>query len=132
MKARIVFSIVGTLVLVVGLIALGTYVYNLGVTSGLEETGEVPIGHHHFWPFSSVLGPIFAVIGLMILLKFALPLIFFPLFGIGFMGARWRRYRCGPRHWKHMDWEDGVPPVVRSWHEHMHDVDESDESPAVE
>ena len=78
MKGRIVLSIVGTLVLVVGLIALGTYVYNLGVTSGLEESGEAPLGYHYFRPFPSVFGAIFAVIGLMILLKFALPLIFFP------------------------------------------------------
>ncbi len=132
MKNRVLFIVVGILVLVVGLIALGVYVYNLGAASAADESAELPLRLREFGPFPSALGIVFAVIGFMILLKFAVPMILFPLFGIGFWGVRrhWRRY--GPWHCHPMDWEDCVPPMVRSWHRRMHDMDESDESPAEE
>lgn len=132
MKYRVLFSIVGTLVLVCGLIALGFYVYNLGVISAADESVELPLRVHHYGHFPSIFGVIFTVIGFLILLKIAVPMILFPLFGIGFMGAKRHWRRGGPWHWRHMDWEDGVPPMVRSWHRHMHEMDESEESPSEE
>ncbi len=136
MKNQVLLTVVGILVLVVGLIALGVYVYNLGAAAAADESVELPLRLREFGPFPSVLGIFFAVIGLMFLLRFAVPMILFPLFGIGFWGARrrWRRY--GPWHWHHMDhptdWEDCVPPMVRSWHRWMREMDEDDESPAEE
>jgi len=132
MKYRVFFSVVGTLVLVCGLIALGVYVYNLGAASAVDETAELPLRVHHYGPHTSVFGFVFAVIGIMILLKIAIPMIVFPLFGAGFWGARKRWRRHGPWHWHPMDWEDDVPPIVRSWHRNMHGMDDSDESPAEE
>jgi hypothetical protein len=132
MKNRVLITVVGILVLVVGLIALGVYVYNLGAASAADESAELPLRLREYGPFPSVLGIILAAIGFMILLKIAVPMILFPLFGIGFWGARrrWRRY--GPWHWHSMDWEDGVPPMVRSWHRRMHGMDADGESPAEE
>ena len=132
MKNRVLFSAIGILVLVGGLIALGFYVYHLGAASVADETVELPLRAHHYGPFPSVVGFVFAIIGLMILLKITVPLILFPIFGIGFMGAKRRWHRGGPWHWHHKNWEDGVPPVVRSWHDCMHGVEDSDESPAEE
>lgn len=130
MKNRIFFSVVGILVLVCGLIALGFYVYNLGAASAVDENVELPTYTWHFGRFPSVFGVVLAFIGFMILLRIAVPFILFPLFGIGFWGARrhWRTY--GPRHWRRMDWEEGVPPMVRSWHRHLHEMDEDEETPA--
>ncbi len=132
MKNRVLLTVVGILVLVAGLIALGVYVYNLGAASAADESAELPLRLRDYGPFPSVLGIVFAVIGLMILLKIAVPMILFPLFGIGFWGARRRWRRSGPWHWHPMDWEDGIPPMVRSWHRWMHEMDDGDESPAEE
>jgi hypothetical protein len=132
MKNRVLFTVVGILVLVVGLIALGVYVYNLGAASAADDSAELPLRLREYVPFPSVVGIIFAAIGFMILLKIAVPMILFPIFGIGFWGARrhWRRY--GPWHGHPMEWEDGIPPMVRSWHRRMHEMGEGDESPAEE
>jgi hypothetical protein len=132
MKNRIFFSVVGILVLVCGLIALGFYVYNLGAASAADQSVELPAHPWHFGYFPPLLGVAIAVIGFMFLLKIAIPLILFPIFGIGFWGARrhWRGY--GPRHWRRMDWEEGVPPMVRSWHRHLHEMAADDEAPAEE
>jgi hypothetical protein len=132
MKNRVLFTFVGILVLVVGLIALGVCVYNLGAASVADESAELPLRLREFGPFPSVLGIVFVAIGFMILLKIAVPMILFPLFGIGFWGARRRWRRCGPWPVHPMDWEDGVPPMVRSWHRRMHEMDEGDESPVEE
>ncbi len=132
MKNRIFFSVVGILVLVCGLIALGFYVYNLGVSSAADQSVELPAHPWHFGYFPSVFGVALAFIGFMILLRIAVPLILFPLFGIGFWGARRHWHGHGPWHWRRMDWENCAPPMVRSWHRHLHEMDEGDETPAEE
>jgi hypothetical protein len=132
MKNRVLFSVMGTLVLVCGLVALGVYVYNLGAVSAMEEGVDLPMFVHYKGHFPSIFGVIFGFIGLMILIKITFRMIMFPLLGAGPMGARkrWRGY--GPWHWHPMNWEDDVPAPVRSWHRRMHEMDEDEESPVEE
>lgn len=132
MKDRVLYSVVGILVLIAGLIALGFYIYNLGAASAVDESVETPLRFWQYAPFHPVLGIVFAVVGFMILLRIIVPMILFPLIGIGFMSAKRRWHRGGPWHWHHMDWEDDVPPMVRSWHRHMHEMEEGEESASEE
>jgi hypothetical protein len=121
-----------TLLLIAGLVALGVFVYNLGVARGatiganwaempVPQAGMRPYGFHGLFGFG--------------LLALGLPLILaFLFFGTvrRLMFMRWMagaaggfRHWHGPRHWGDRghpgEGSEHIPPFVEEWHRKMHE-----------
>lgn len=130
MRGSYFIQIVFGLILIGALIALGVYVYNIGVAQGLASGTvlQAPDGSampqpYYYYPYHRPWG--FGVFGLIGPLLF-LFLIFALLRGLFF--RRWRHHGHGywPRAgmWKSggspEQWKEGVPPVVAEWHRKLH------------
>jgi len=131
MRGRVFFQIVFGLIMIGALIALGVYVYNIGVTQGIASGTalQVPEGsagmhpYYYYQPFYRPWGFVcFGLIG---------PLLFlFLIFGLmrGMFFRSWRHFGhgYGPSfgHWKwggsKEQWKEGVPPMVAEWHRKLH------------
>ncbi len=120
---RIFWRVLAAVVLIVAVIGIGVYGYNLGILQGLAQNVQVqPVapGQMPYLPFGHPYpGFGFGFLGCLIPL-FLLFLVFGSmraLFWLGPMG--WRRMH--PAHW---NWREengkGVPPFFDEWHQHAH------------
>jgi len=123
MYGRIVLGILLVVVLIVGIVGVGGYAYNLGVAQGLANTGKLDVppttavapfqyfGMPYFYrPF----GFGFSFLGCLIPLFFFF--VFFGLLRAFVWGPRW-----GWRGMHHRHWEGDVPPMAEEWHKKMHE-----------
>lgn len=134
MAGRIFFRVLFALVLIVGVGALGVYVYNSGVAQGLAaggnlalpEGGAVPAPYYAPY-FYRPWGPGFGFFGLVI------PILF-GIFLVSVL-ARLLFFRSWHAHgahgwrgrWHGADGEQ-VPPMVAEWHRKMHETSSEPES----
>lgn len=122
MNGRFVFGIVIVLVLIVGLIGVGVYAYDLGVGQGLAQSGKLvaPTGGSVPVPYYAPVGPFFyrpfgwgfGFLGCLF------PLLFFFLIFSLFRGFWWRGPGWGGRYGP---WTNGVPPRFEEWHQRAHE-----------
>jgi hypothetical protein len=120
MNGRFVLGILLALVLIVGLIGIGVYAYNIGVTQGLAQSGKFVAPVEGVAPYPFYGGPFFfhpfgfgfGFFGCLF------PLLFLFLIFALFRGFWWRGRMGwgGPRS----RWENGVPPRFEEWHQRAH------------
>jgi hypothetical protein len=118
MRNRSWMVILGSLVLIAGLVGIGYLIYQAGVAQGAAigveafAFGQPMVGLRPF--FLGLLGFLL----LLLFLKFVLRLIFFPFFAFG-MGHRAWRYGHPAMRGKWLEDED-IPPFFKAWHERAH------------
>ena len=125
MDSRTVFRILFAIILVLGLIAVGVYIYNAGVAQGLVAGGTLadPDGgvrpYPYYAPFYRPWGFGFFPFGWIFPLFFFL-LLFWAIRGLFFRS--W--YRRGPGFWggDRGQWPQDVPPMVEEWHRKLHET----------
>jgi hypothetical protein len=144
MMMRVGFRILVIIVLLAGLIGLGAYTYNLGVTRGAMQSalasqsneGAAPLvyppyaypGFFHGWGFGHGWG----FFGLILPLLFGLFL--FGLIGrlifFGFARRSWGHWG-GSRHWGHAPehWQGEVPPFMAELHRKLHEQEAKGQVP---
>jgi hypothetical protein len=120
MNGRFVLGILLVLVLLAGLVGIGVYAYNVGVTQGLAQSGKLvaPVTGVAPYPFYGrpfffhPFGFGFGFLGCLF------PLLFFFLVFSLFRGFWWR----GHMGWSgaHGRWGNGVPPRFEEWHRQAH------------
>lgn len=129
MSEKFWFRLGLTLLLLAGLVALGVFVYNLGVARGAAigaNWAEMPspqVGMR-LYGFNEFLGFGLLALGLPLLLVF---LFFGTVRRMMFM--RWMvggpRHWYGHRHWggpgHHGEVPEHIPPFVEEWHRKMHE-----------
>jgi hypothetical protein len=127
MKYSWIFRIVGAIILVIGIAAIGYFAYTAGLAQGqtavpvAPETGVTAVWHPG-WGMRPFHGLAFAPILLCLVPIFLCLFIFLPM-----------RMMFGP-HRMHMHmhgrWhsEEGeVPPPVEEWHRRMHETKKQDD-----
>lgn len=120
MNGRFVLGILLSLVLIAGLLGIGVYAYDVGVTQGLAQSGKLVAPATGVAPYPFYGGPFFfhpfgfgfGFLGCLFPLLF-----FFVVFSL-FRGLWWR----GHMGWggTHGRWETGVPPRFEEWHRRAH------------
>lgn len=119
--------VVLAIVLLGALIALGAYVYNLGLAQGAaaslaegSQEGQALPAPYFYAPYYRPWGWGFGFFGLCFPIL-AIFLIFAAFRGL-FFRRRWRGYGPGGWGWrgKYPDDEGGIPPKVQEWHRKMH------------
>ena len=118
-RRRIILRVLLALVLIIGAVSLGGYVYNLGVAQGVAQSvrlSDLPPGAA-VAPYPYYYGGPF---GFYRPFGFFGPLLFFFLIFLLFRGLWWGgRWGRGPG-WRHDSWERGVPPAFEEWHRRAH------------
>jgi hypothetical protein len=136
MKNYWIFRLIGVVILLIALVAVGIFAYNMGLAQGQSAAVTAPQagviemsrGGFGFHPLQALAAlPFLFCGGLFFLILF----ILIPLrmvFGPHRMGIRMHG-QCegeegpGPMHfhghWK--KWEGDVPPPVEEWHRRMHE-----------
>jgi hypothetical protein len=118
MRNRSWMVIIGSLVLIAGLAAIGYLIYRAGVAQGAAVgVGTLDLAGPIMNPRPFLTGLLGFVL-LLILLKFALRLILFPFLALGMGHRAWRYGHTGMRG-KWLEGED-VPPFFKIWHERAH------------
>jgi hypothetical protein len=121
--------LIGSLILIAGLAAIGYLIYQAGVAQGAE------LGVEAFDSVPPMYGPrpfLFGLLGFILVIlmfKLVLRMIFFPFFAFG----------MGKRHWHHRHpgmyakWHQGedLPPFFKDWHDRAHDP-ETAEAPETQ
>ena len=146
MNGRVIWRVLGVLLLVAVLVGAGWMVYNAGVMQGLAQSGKlalpnvtVPNGgtavqpYPYFYPY---MGPFgwgrgfgFFPFGCFVPLLFFF-LIFFLIRGMFFHGPRrWGHWHGGPYGGTGGYDSSQVPPVVEEWHRRMHGSEEATTPP---
>ena len=117
MNGRLVVGVVLVLVLILGMIGIGAYVYNAGVAQGLAESGKLAAPGTAPYPYY---GPVFFhwPLGFGFLELLFLLFFFFLIFGL-LRALFWRRGwgRGGPGG----HWGKDVPPMFEEWHRRAHE-----------
>ena len=122
MNGRVVLRILLAIVLIVGVVGVGVYAYNVGVTQGMVDSGKAiaPVAPAPYaYPFYGAFfyrpfGFGFGILGCLFPLFFFM--LLFSLIRLVIWGPRW-----GWRHHRHWDrGERDVPPMVEEWHRKMH------------
>jgi hypothetical protein len=115
-RRRTILGVLLALVLIIGAVSLGSYVYNLGVAQGAAQSvrlSDLPPGAA-VAPYAYYGGPFYRPFG------FFGPLLFFFLIFLLFRGLWWGgRWGRGPG-WRPNHWEGGVPPAFEEWHRRAH------------
>ena len=121
MNGRIIVRVLLALILIAGLVGIGTYVYNAGVAQGLTASGKLTtpdgaaVPYPYYGPFLRPFGFGFGYLGLLFPLFFLF--LFFGVLRAIFWRGRWGGGWRGDReHWK-----DHVPPMAEEWHRRMHE-----------
>ncbi len=136
MRAILVIVLLGALV------ALGAYVYNLGIAQGAAASltegtteGQTLPAPYFYAPYYRPWGWGFGFFGLCFPFL-AIFLIFAALRGL-FFRRGWRGYGPHGRGWygkgpggRGPGWEGGIPPRVEEWHRKMHASEAEEASPA--
>ncbi len=136
MRAILVIVLLGALV------ALGAYVYNLGIAQGAAASltegateGQTLPAPYFYAPYYRPWGGGFGFFGLCFPFL-AIFLIFAALRGL-FFRRGWRSYGPHGRGWygngpggRGPGWEGGIPPRVEEWHRKMHASEAEEASPA--
>ncbi len=119
MNGRWVFGVLLVVLLIVGVVGLGVYAYNVGIAQGLAQSGKLPTPETGVAP-SPYYGPFFFRpwgFGFGFL-RCLIPLFFFFLFFALLRGFFWGG-RWGFRHgWT----ENGVPQRFEEWHRKAHET----------
>ena len=141
MRSRPIVPFLGRLLLMALVIGAGVLAYNAGASQGSFLGLET----------SPVVAGLLAVLVLLFVVRLAAPLVLMPLFGLGLIGWRRRRFAHGRGHrgWKrgwygkggeedwqgkhgehgHQAWQEGVPPMVAEWHRRLHAMHAEGEEP---
>lgn len=122
MNGRFVLGTLLALVLIVALIGVGVYAYDLGVGQGLAQSGKLVAPSTGVAPVPFYGGPFFyrpfgwgfGFLGCLF------PLLFFFLIFALFRGLWWRGAGWGGRYGP---WGNGVPPRFEEWHRRLHEGD---------
>ena len=129
MNGRIFFRVILALVLVAGLVGIGVFIYNAGVSQGLAASGKLvapdggavpavpyyPYAPYFYRPWGFGFFPF----------GFIFPLLFFLLIFAAIRGAFFRGWRWGSRGGSG---PDQVPPMFEEWHRKMHENQPDDAS----
>lgn len=125
---RLLFAIV----LIAGLVLVGVYAYNAGVTAGLAEGSRVlapgdRVASPYIYPGVHGYGPGFGFFGFFGALLFFL--LLFGLLRAIFWGGPRGSWQGGGR-WRdgRGSWSAGAPPMFEEWHRRMHEGGEAGES----
>jgi hypothetical protein len=124
MKYLWILRVVGVIILLTGIAAVGYFAFTAGVAQGqtavpaVVETGDTVFGHAG-WGFHPMRGLAFFPALICLAPLFLVFFIFMPLrmlFGPHrmqmHMHGRWRNGGCG----------EDVPPPVEEWHRRMHET----------
>lgn len=121
--------LVGTLVLVAGLVGIGMLIYQAGMAQGASTGAEIPEMIHPFIWGRPLLTGVITILLLLFLLRLVAPLFLFPLFGFHlhrrFPGAPMRGLWKHSRGWDH---ERQMPEFIKHWHDRLHQDDPSAEA----
>ena len=119
MRNRSWMVLVGSLVLIAGLAAIGYLIFQAGVAQGAEVGVEAfEFAHPMYGPRPFLMG-LFGLILVIFLVKFVMRLVFFPFFAFG-MGRRHWRHRHPGMHGKWYE-SEALPPFFKDWHDRAHD-----------
>lgn len=119
MNGRFFLGILIAVVLIAGLVGIGVYAYNVGVTQGLAQSGKLVAPVTGVAPYPFYGGPFYHPFGVGFgFLGCLFPLLFFFLIFSLFRGLWWR----GHMGWggRHGPWENGVPSRFEEWHRRSH------------
>lgn len=126
MRNRSWMVLVGSLILIAGLAAIGYLIFQAGVAQGAEVGVEAyEFARPMYGPRPFLMG-LLGFILLIFLVKFVVRLIFFPFFAFGMGKHHWRHRHPG----MHGKWQEGrdLPPFFKDWHDRAHDP-ASEETP---
>ena len=129
MNRRIILGILLALVLLAGVVSVGSFVYNMGVAHGMAQSAKLsdlpPTAEARPYPYYG--GPFFfhrpfgfGCFG---------PLLFLFLLFVLFKGF-WRGGRWGRGGWGHGSWDKGVPPPFEEWHRQAHSQEREQTPPS--
>jgi hypothetical protein len=126
MNGRIFFRIILALVLVAGLVGLGVFIYNTGVSQGLAASGKLVAPDGGAVPYAPYAPYFYRPWGFGFFpFGFIFPLLFFLLIFAAIRGAFFRGWRWGNRGG---GGPDQVPPMFEEWHRKMHENQPDDSS----
>jgi hypothetical protein len=110
--------VIGSLILIAGLAAIGYLIFQAGVAQGAEVGIEAfEFAHPMYGPRPFLMG-LFGFILVIFLVKFVMRMFFFPFFAFGMGRRHWRHRHPGMRG-KWYEGED-LPPFFKDWHERAH------------
>jgi len=131
-----ILRVLGVIVLLIGIVAIGVVAYNAGVAQAqtVAPAAQViapwhggmemrPLAGLFFLPFLFCLVPLFLVLFIFLPLR----MIFGPHRMHMHMHGRWHGEEAGEgeipphMHGRWEKWEGGVPPFVEDWHRRMHE-----------
>lgn len=119
MRSRWWIGLLVVALLVVGVLAAGSYGYNMGLVQGAAQSGQLTPGigpvPYGFWgPYGiRPFGYGFGLLGCLFPLFFVF-LIFALVRGLFWRGRGWGMHNG--------QWRDGVPPRVEEWHRRLHEA----------
>lgn len=139
MSSGFFFRLILAVILVAGLVALGGYIYNLGLAQGAASSLAGPLPEGQTQPSPYFYAPFYRPWGWGWGFGFfgfcfpflAILLIFAAFRGLFFRGG-WRGYGPGGWGWygKYRGGEGDIPPRVEEWHRKMHASEGENEPPA--
>jgi len=119
MKNRNWMVLLGSLILIAGLVGIVYLIFQAGVAQGAKVGIEAfEFAHPMYGPRPFLMG-LLGFILVIFLVKFVMRLFFFPFFAFG----------MGRRHWRHRHpgmsgkWHEGenLPSFFKDWHDRAHD-----------
>ena len=121
MNGRWVAGVLLAILLIVGAVGLGVYVYNIGIAQGLATSGRLPgapeggAPYPYYGPFFyRPFGWGFGFLGCLVPLFFFF--LIFSFLRFAFWGGRWGWHR---HYWGR---EGQVPPPFEEWHRKAHET----------
>jgi hypothetical protein len=111
-------AVLGSLILIAGLAAIGYLIYQAGVAQGAGLGAEALEFTRPMVRPGGFLTGLLGFLLLIMLFKFTMRLFFFPFFAFGMGGHHFHRRYGWRGKWSE---RDDLPPFFKEWHERAHE-----------